>query len=370
LQALLARIFSRLMKSWSWLLLILLTIAIKWISLYPDFVEKNYSLAAYPLISRVQRLLFGWIPFSLGDVVYGFLWLVVFYKTWILIRDLFRKKVNRAYLLSGMQQIFFFILFVYVFFNLLWGLNYNRTGIAGQLGLEVKKYAVADLDTLTGAIENKLNYYAQFVTKEQRDSFNKKSRLFYTAGLAYQDAAKKYPFLSFKGNSTKPSLYSYLGNYLGFQGYYNPFSGEAQVNTTVPRFIEPFVTSHEIAHQLGYARENEANFVGFLATHRFPNNAFLYSVYYDMYNYCIIELGSYDTTLAHASVERLHPQVKNDIKTYRDFYKRYRNPVEPIVMWGYGQFLKANNQPEGKRSYNEVVLWLVAYYKKYGREEL
>jgi hypothetical protein len=40
------------------------------------------------------------------------------------------------------------------------------------------------------------------------------------------------------------------------------------------------------------------------------------------------------------------------------------------VMWGYGQFLKANNQPAGKRSYNEVVAWLVAYYKRYGVEAL
>ena len=358
------------MKSWSWILLILLTIAIKWVSLYPDFVEKNYSLGVYPLISRVQRFLFGWIPVSIGDLVYGFLWLVVFYKTWILIRDLFRKKVNRAYLLSGMQQIFFFILFVYVFFNLLWALNYNRTGIAGQLGLEVKKYSVADLDTLTRAMESKLNYYAQFVTEAQRDSFNKKKRLFHEAELAYKQASATYPFLSFNGNSVKPSLFSYLGNYLGFQGYYNPFSGEAQVNTTVPRFIEPFVTAHEIAHQLGYARENEANFVGFLATHRYPNNAFLYSVYYDMYNYCIIELGASDTTLARASIERIHPQVKKDIKEYRAFYRKYRNPIEPIIMWGYGEYLKANNQPEGKRSYNQVVLWLVAYYKKYGLEQL
>lgn len=370
MQALLSRIFGRLMKSWSWILIIVLTIAIKWVSLYPEFVEKNYSLGVYPLISRVQRFLFGWIPFSVGDVIYGFLWLVVFYKTGILIRDLFRKKVNRAYLISGLQQIIFFILFVYVTFNLLWALNYNRTGITGQLGLEVKKYSVADLDTLTQAIETKLNHYAQFVTEPQRDSFNKKSRLFHTAKLAYQEASNKYPFLKYEGNSVKPSLFSYLGNYLGFQGYYNPFSGEAQVNTTVPRFIEPFVTAHEIAHQLGYARENEANFVGFLATHRYPNNAFLYSVYYDMYHYCIIELADLDSSLAKASVQRLDTQVKKDIREYRAFYKKYRNPIEPIVMWGYGEYLKANDQPEGKRTYNQVLLWLVAYYKKYGVEEL
>ena len=77
-----------------------------------------------------------------------------------------------------MQQAIFFFLFVYVFFNLFWGLNYNRKGIAQQLGLEVKQYSLADLDTLTTVIQTGVNHYAEFVSEEQRDSFDKKSRLF------------------------------------------------------------------------------------------------------------------------------------------------------------------------------------------------
>jgi hypothetical protein len=59
-----------------------------------------------------------------------------------------------------------------------------------------------------------------------------------------------------------------------------------------------------------------------------------------------------------------------DVKELRDFYRRYYNPVQDVVMWGYGYFLKANNQPAGKRSYNEVVSWLIAYYKKFGVDSL
>ncbi len=69
-------------------------------------------------------------------------------------------------------------------------------------------------------------------------------------------------------------MYSYLGNYLGFTGYYNPFTGEAQVNTTVPLFVQPFTTCHEIGHQLGYAKENEANFAGYLAAKSSPDAGF------------------------------------------------------------------------------------------------
>jgi hypothetical protein len=165
-------------------------------------------------------------------------------------------------------------------------------------------------------------------------------------------------------------MFSYLGNYLGFQGYYNPFSGEGQVNTTIPRFLEPFVTTHEIAHQLGYARENEANFVAFLACRSFPSPGFRYSLYFDMFNYSVGELGRRDTARSKGYLRNLHPQVVRDIDEFRDFYRRYKNPVEPIISWGYGHYLKANNQPGGKQTYNEVVAWLIAYYKKFGKDAL
>ncbi len=370
MQQFLARLFARLMKSWSWVLLIILTILIKWASWYPGWVEKNYSRGIYPVIGKIQRFLFGWISFSIGDLFYAFLILIIIYKTVGLIRTIIKKRFTRKYFVAGLQQVFFFLLFMYVFFNLLWGLNYNRRGIAYQLQLDVKPYTIADLDTLTNVLQQRINYYADFVTTEQRDSFNKKIILFRSASEAYDELGKKYLFLRYHPRSVKASFYSYLGNYLGFQGYYNPFSGESQVNTTIPRFLEPFVTTHEIAHQLGYAKENEANFVGFLACRATNNNALRYSVYFDMFNYAIGEVYKRDTVLGRSFKDKRHPQVVKDVKEYSAFFKRYKNQLQDLIMKGYGEFLKANNQPAGKRSYNEVVAWLVAYYKKYGVDAL
>lgn len=357
---------SRLMKSPGWVSLILLSILIKWASWYPGWVERNYSLGLYPWLARVQRFLFGWIPFSLGDLLYALLILLILYKTFQLCRILVRRKMSRAYFTRGLQQVIFFFLLLYVSFNLLWGLNYDRRGIAYQLNLDVKPYSLEDLDTLTQALMNRVNHYASSVTEAQRDSFNRKKILFEGATSAYAALAKQYPFLAYRPPSLKPTLYSYAGNYLGFQGYYNPFTGEGQVNTTVPRFLEPFVATHEIAHQLGYARENEANFVGYLACRYYEEPAFRYSAYYDMYNYAVSEVFRRDTALGRRFQDSVHGQVRRDQEAFTAFYKKYRNPVEPIVMWGYGQFLKANRQPAGKRSYNQVVAWLVAYYKRYG----
>src|SRR5678809_951703 len=117
------------------------------------------------------------------------------------------------------------------------------------------------------------------------------------------------------------------------RGYYNPFSGEGQVNTTIPRFLEPFVSAHEAAHQLGYAKENEANFVAFIACKSYPNPTFRYSMYLDMYLYAVTELGRKDSLLARSYFEKLDPRVKKDIEDYKDFFRRYRNPVEPVISW-------------------------------------
>ena len=80
-------------------------------------------------------------------------------------------------------------------------------------------------------------------------------------------------------------MWGWLGNYSGFTGYYNPFTGESQVNSTVPVFTIPYTACHEVAHQLGYAKEMEANFAGYLAASTSDDNFFRYSVYLDLFRY-------------------------------------------------------------------------------------
>ena len=364
------RLFARLMKSWSWVLLVIATIAVKWISLYPDWVERNYTYGIYPAISKMQRILFGWIPISIGDIFYGFLILVIILKTFLFFQLLFRKKLSKKYFITGLQQLIFFFLFVYVFFNLLWGLNYNRKGIAAQLHLDVKKFSMADLDSLTTKLQLRLNEYAPFVNQVQRDSLAKKKKLFNETFFAFSEAGKQHSYLKFSPKSIKPSLFSYAGNYLGFQGYYNPFSGEGQVNTTIPRFLEPFVAMHEMAHQAGYAKENEANFVAFLASRNSSSAILLYSLYFNLYSYTIMEIWKRDSLRAKEFQHQLHPQGVKDFAEMSKFFRKYKNPIEPVINWLYGHYLKANNQQGGKETYNEVVALLVAYYKKYGLETL
>jgi hypothetical protein len=358
------------MKAWSWILLVGMVLLIKWISMYPAWIEAYYTYGVYPVISKTQRFLFGWIPFSAGDVFYAIVLLLFIGRIVRLFRAIFKKEFTWALLLKGIQQVIFFCLFVYVLFYLLWGLNYNRVGIAKQLDLTMKKYSVEELDTLTAVLQRRMNEYVVQAGAKGRDSLYKKRDLFRESGNAYDAAAGPFTFLHYSPKSIKPSIFSYVGNVMGFTGYYNPFTGEAQVNTTVPVFTQPFIACHEIGHQLGYGKENEANFAGFLACRMNPSAAFRYSVYFDMYSYAIGELYQKDSVAARHFLDSLHPLIKKDFKEERDFFNRYKNPIEPVISWIYSGYLKANRQPAGRETYSQVVAFLIAYEGRFGKESL
>jgi hypothetical protein len=134
--------------------------------------------------------------------------------------------------------------------------------------------------------------------------------------------------------------------------------------------LQPFVALHELAHQAGYAKESEANFVGYLAGRNHPDPLFRYSVYLELFRYAQAELYRLDTTRALAVYKSIPVPIKNDLRIIRDFYTSYQTPVERIIMTGYEYFLQANDQPKGMRSYHEVVGWVIALTRKQGMQGL
>ena len=228
------------------------------------------------------------------------------------------------------------------------------------------KYSLDDLKTINGLLVDKTNTAKQFLV-DQEIRNPSKTELFTKVEDAYRVAEKLYPFLKYQPVSLKPSIWSWVGNYMGFTGYYNPFTGEAQVNTLVPKFLQPFTTCHEVAHQLGYAKEMEANFVGYLAATTSPDTLLHYSVYLDLFMYSNRNLFETDSIAAKEFKHQLIPAVKDDLLEWKRFNKKYRNPVEPVFRWIYGVYLEQNQQPQGVLSYDEVTGFIIAWYKKRGK---
>jgi hypothetical protein len=184
--------------------------------------------------------------------------------------------------------------------------------------------------------------------------------------VAYQSASLTFPFLSYHPVSLKSSLWSNLLNYSGVTGYYNPFTAEAQVNTSVPSFLQPYIACHEVAHQLGYAKEMEANFVGYLAALSSPDTLFHYAAYLELFMYANRNLYSVDSISAKHYRDQLSLPVRKDIRAWILFNKNHESVLEPITRWVYEKYLFGNKQPQGILSYDEVSGFLIAYLKKNG----
>ncbi|WP_188371111.1 DUF3810 domain-containing protein [Muriicola marianensis] len=333
---------------------------VSWITRYPEVIENYYSLGIYPYISAVLRWLYGWIPFSLGDILYTLLLLVTgryLYLHWLEIRT---KP------LSFLRDLLVVFSIAYFSFHLLWGLNYYRQPLSKTLGLR-NSYTTEELTAFTAVLTEKTNELQAKLS--EADSIQvvvpfKRQEIFEMVSSDYRPLPTEFPEFEYSNPSVKGSLYSLALTYMGYGGYLNPFTLEAQVNQKIPMSRFPVVSCHEIAHQLGYAAENEANFIGYLAALNQGDPRLRYSALSYALGYCLSELRALDEELFEEAYSRVNPGIKKDYEELSAFWKAYENPLEPIFKLTFNAFLKANNQAAGIRSYNLVVALLVAYHEE------
>jgi Protein of unknown function (DUF3810) len=352
-----------------WIIAVILLVSCIAVNMYSSSafrVENGFSLHFYPAFSKLLRSSFGWLQFSIGDFLYGGLVVFLLIKLFRLIRFLF-SKIRRANYKANIKPLLFstflFCSMVYLLFNIFWGINYNRVGIAAQLNLKIEKYSVDDLKKMNEILVEKINTSKQILV-EKNIEYPTSKEMFLKTENAFISAEKKYPFLHYEKRSIKTSMWGWLGNYTGFLGYYNPFTGEAQVNTTVPKFTQPYTACHEVAHQLGYAKEMEANFVGYLAAAASTDTLFRYSVYTDLFTYANRTLYFADSTSSLEYRKKLSPEVIADFKERKKFNVAHKSFAAPIISYFYDKFLQSNEQPMGILSYDEVTAFIIAFYKK------
>lgn len=347
------------------IIFIAVAIALIVISMSKLWVENNFTYGWYPGFSKFQRFITGSVPFSIGDIIYILVSAWIIYKLTKNIYLLFKKNLTTRIAFRKLIKFLLVMVCVYVIFLVFWGLNYSRKGISYQLELKKPQYDTADLVHLQSYLLQKVNSAKERALLSD-PVYPPDSKIFKRSVIAYHQAQDSFPFLKYEIPSIKASLLGNIGNYLGFTGYYNPFTGEAQINTTVPDFLIPSITVHEMAHQIGYAKENEANFVAFLVGTHCQDALFEYSSYLDLFMYTNAQVKYFDSTSGNIALSYLRPEIKSDIAEWRRFNLAHRSFVEPVIHWIYGKYLKLNKQPQGIRSYDAVVSLVIAYYKKEG----
>ena len=336
--------------------LILQLILVGIASRFPEWIEKYYSRGIYPVISGFLRRLLGWIPVSIGDILYGILLLAILRWIWLLIETHVSPFREHLYKLGAFLSVIFFI------FHFFWGLNYYRLPLKDQIGIESLEYTPEQLLTTTKTHIKKLNSIHQKIV--QNDSLAievpyKRRKMYKMASLEYKELFVDSLDFRFRKKSIKSSLLSTPLTYMGFSGYLNPFTGESQINKKIPKTGFPATTCHEMAHQLGYASESEANYIGYLACVKSDDLYFQYSGELLAVNHLLYSIAIYDKELYQETLKELNYGILKDKQVTHDFWDSYHNPLEPYFKKFYDAFLKANRQEEGIESYNAMVGYLV-----------
>ncbi|WP_445382648.1 DUF3810 domain-containing protein [Robiginitalea sp. IMCC43444] len=335
---------------------------IQWAAAHPGWIEKYYSQGVYPYISVFFRYLYGWVPFSVGDLLYACLGLLAL---GYLIRK--RQKI-RAKPLAFLRDLTMVLAILHFTFYSLWGLNYFRMPLAQQLELE-EAYSEQQLIRLTEFLLKEANRQQLQLAGDslQAVSFTyTKPESFEKTRQGYELLTADYPEFEYSPASLKKSIFSSLLSYMGYGGYLNPFTGEAQVNGLLPLFRFPVVCGHEVAHQLGYSAENETNFIGWLVSSRNKDPYIQYASTAYALSYCLSSLDQQNSEARKLLSERMNPGLKRNFEELRRFWEQYKNPLEPVFKTIFNSYLQANGQKDGIKSYSRVVSLLIAYHNKEG----
>jgi hypothetical protein len=325
----------------------------------PTLVQKYYSTGFYPYISSALRFVSSIFPFAIGDIIYALLIGFVLYKIVSFYRQ--RKSLKRADRVLVPLQILNFFLILYIIFKIVWGLNYSRPSVSEELGIGNEKYSVKELVVLGDYFIKKTN---DLKLKQNKVPVYTVNELESKSAAAYAFMAQKNQLFRYQNPCLKSVLNSWMISKIGIEGYYAPLSGEANMNMNLPDFVKPYVSCHEIGHQLGIAYEDEANLLGYLTASNSPDVNYQYSANYEMLRYILFEIRMKSPDDYKLLYLKLLPQVLADFKTEKEFWRKYNGDMFGYMDAAFDSFLKLNNQKKGIDSYQDIVIWLWNIHKK------
>ncbi|MCI8468667.1 MAG: DUF3810 domain-containing protein [Eggerthellaceae bacterium] len=334
----------------------------------PDVIEALFSRGVYPWLSSAVALVPSLVGFSVAE--WAALAFVVALVAYVGrgARRLVRAHGGRsrrwqAYrLATGLIGI---VGAVWLAFMLLCGLNYYRHTFAEDAGFDVRPSSTEELialcDELAAEADERraqLGGVDPGAYAASRGGFEAYAR---RAVEAVGALADDYPVLARPLYSPpKPVLASELMSYADIAGMFFPWTVESNVNVDPPFHAQPATMAHELAHQCGFMREDEANFIAYLACGRSDDELVRYSGTMLALDYALGALAREDPQAAAAVREGLSEEVRADRRASAAFWAAYEGPVAQVSHAANNAYLRANDQSDGTRSYGRMVDLLLA----------
>jgi hypothetical protein len=310
-------------------------------------VVALYDTWIYRPFQAGRNEVFAFVPFSVGDILYILAAVAVVFTIgrWVCFSVRFpsHKHVIAASLLHSVS----FVGVVYIVFLLGWGGNYYKQPLSKFWKLPQSPPPDAQIISFDRWLISRINAYAPGYRQLPLKALNERAVLYYST---YTDGHGNA-----RGLKVKPSVFGFWMQHLGIQGYYNPFTGEAQINRFLPPFMLPYVICHEMAHQIGIAAEDDANLLAYAVGTSPPDSLFRYSVYLNLWMYTHNRVREIDSVLARSLRFSLNKLSLSHLDTLRAIRRRYDSDVADYSGAIYHGYLRLHNQKDGIGSYAHVV---------------
>lgn len=335
----------------------------------PAWIERVYCQGIYPVLQAILRTFFGFFPFSLAELlVYALLLLA---PAWLLYRTIraFMGHIRWIHVLH--LCVTYLILFGVTLnvFYVVWGFHYARPTLHTLLELDVHERPVAELEALCYSLAKEAVALREMVPEDAQRLYTVSggtTALMKKIPTAYQALGRVIPLFRMRPTVPKQVLNSEAMSWAGIAGIYIPFTAEPSVNVHQNILLLASSAAHECAHNLGIARENEANFVSYLACTYSSDAAIRYSGVMLALIHSGNQLHAADPDAYDAVYATYSDGLLRDLQAHAAYWKQYDGPVEQTVNRVNDNYLKHNQQQSGVKSYGEMVDLLLAWKEKYG----
>ena len=323
-----------------------------------DFVNETVSVVFRYILAYATYI----FPFSIFEMLLVLLPLILVLLVVIFIKAGSFASTRRRVIIS-LFAVASLIVTSYIFTL---GVGYRTSTVSQKTGIEDKKDITAEeLYETTLIVRDELAALAPLVEESSGESimpysFDELNKLIVSAYDAMND---EYALVTNFTSRAKPIYFSTVMSDLRIGGIYSFFTGEANVNMEYPDYSLPYTVAHELAHQRGICRENEANFVAFLVCIASDDVYIRYSGYLNLYEYLATALYSADKDLYYEVIKGVPDIAKLDIIASNAVYNAHKDSW--LGEWNdkaNDAYLKLNGT-QGNVTYGYVVRLAVGYYQ-------
>lgn len=335
---------------------------------------QAYCTAVYPNVVKVMGAVSSLAPFSIIEILIYVAAVIVIYAIVRLIITLVHNhsKASICFFTYKLKKYLLNLACIVMVCLLILSFNctilYHRLSFTVCANMELEAHSVDELAALFKIIADDA---ADLSDKVERDN----NGVFTTDGLdvnelcvdAMHAVRQSYPFMTDYYPHAKPILASKLMSATGMEGFYSPFTMEANYNSDIPDIDIPHTICHELAHLSGFIHEDEANFIGYAACMASDSESLRYSASVEMLIYVMNELYN-NLSSEHYSklISTLDRGVITDLnaqgKYWREAGNMFGGSLNDAVQSANDTYIKLNGDTEGDVRYSRVTELLINYY--------